>query len=359
MQPTSLLILFLLTLFLTACGELSPLSNEQSRNENVIDENPINETASDAPASSTIPISKTKQLTHMYIGTGGVQGAYFPIGGVICRLLNRHTSVHRIRCTLESTGGSIHNLRELRKGNFELAFAQSDWQYNAYHGLSTFKKEQANKDLRAVFALEADPLTLIVNSKSDITEFSQLKDRVVSFGYTRSLQHRVMDDFLQAKNISNDYFKKVSLIRDSRQAQELCDGDVEAVLLLSSSLNDRLRDLPDDCELRLVALEGPEIDSVIEQKPYYRKAEVPNNGRFVNDEVVMSFGVGASFVANKDSSPKAIYHVVKEVVENFKDFKSLHPSLAQLKKKELPYAGISIPLHPGAVRYYKEARLLK
>jgi len=237
-------------------------------------------------------------------------------------------------------------------------FAQSDWQYNAYHGQSAFEKEQPNPDLRAVFALEADPLALIVRNDSDITQFQDLKDKVVSFGYTRSLQYRVMKDYLSAKDISVDYFKEIRRISDSRQLGELCSGNVDSILFLSSSLNDRLKNVPEDCQLKLVPMVD-DVDKVIEQNPYHRKAVMPDMQFFQNQDEVTSFGLGATFVASEDTSPKAIYHVVKEVVENFNDFKSLHPSLKQLSKKELPYAGISIPLHPGAVRYYKEARLLK
>jgi len=312
-----------------------------------------------AGAREPMPKAKIKQITHMYLGTGSVQGVYFPIGGVICRLLNRKTNIHRIRCTLESTGGSIYNLRELRKNNFDLVFAQSDWQYNAYHGQSTFEKEQSNPSLRAVFALEADPLALIVKNDADIDKFDDLKDRVVSFGYTRSLQRRVMNDYLKARKISQNYFKEVRRMSDSRQAQALCENNVDAILLLSSSFNDRLSDLPQDCELKLVPISDDGVDAVIEKKPYYRKALIPKTNFFQSDKNIMSFGLGATFVASEETSPKAIYHVVKEVVENFNDFKLLHPSLKQLSKKELPYAGISIPLHAGAVRYYKEARLLK
>lgn len=297
--------------------------------------------------------------SHLYLGTGSVQGVYFPIGGVICRLLNRHKSMHRLRCTLESTGGSIYNLRELRKGNFDLVFAQSDWQYHAYHGTSTFKEDGPHEELRAVFALEADPLALIVKQDSEVQSFDDLADKVVSFGYARSLQHRVINDYLAVKGWTDDNFKRVRRMSDSKQVGRLCADEVDAILLLLSSLNDHLRDLSDDCKLRLVPLEGEEIQQVIAAKPFYRTGKIPKGLHLDSPEDVMSFGLGATFVANQSTSPKAIYHVVKEVVENFRDFKLLHPSLADLDKKELSNAGISIPLHLGAVRYYKEARLLK
>ncbi len=322
--------------------------------------------ADDAEAAEAEPTTALEKLnvrgkknTHLLLGTGSVQGVYFPIGGVICRLLNRHKYLHRIRCSLESTGGSIYNLRQLREGNFDLVFAQSDWQHHAYHGTSTFKDEGANPELRSVFALESDPLALIVKSDSEIQSFDDLPERVVSFGYARSLQHRIINDLLAAKDWTDDTFKQVRRMSDTKQVGALCSDEVEAILLLGSSLDDYLRDLDDECKLRLVPIVGQEVDQVIGEKPFYRTGVIPAGLHLDSPEDIKSFGLGASFVALESTSPKAIYHVVKEIVENFKDFQSLHPSLKTLSKKELPYAGLSAPLHPGAIRYYREARLLK
>lgn len=316
--------------------------------------------------SSTTPSDKAgaaivdsrSDMSHLLLGTGSVQGVYFPIGGVICRLLNRHKDLHKIRCSLVSTGGSIYNLKELEKGNFDLVFAQSDWQFHAYHGTSAFKKLGPNSKLRAVFALEADPVAILVKKGSDISSFDELTERRVSFGYTRSLQHRIIDDLLDAKGWNNNKFKEVRPMSDTKQVSQLCEDKIEAITLLSSSLKDYLRDLPDTCQLDLIPIVGKEISDVIESKPYYRTGNILKGLVPGVDRDIESFGLGATFVANAETSPKAIYHVVKEVVENFRDFKSLHPSLADLDKKELSHAGISIPLHPGAIRYYKEARLL-
>lgn len=354
----------LLLLFLTACGgndELQPQTEIVSEaSENSVSDAPENNVSNAAAAPSANQRAKRgKETSHLLLGTGSVQGVYFPIGGVICRLLNRSKASHSIRCSLESTGGSIYNLRELREGNFDLVFAQSDWQFHAYHGTSTFKNEGANPALRAVFALEADPLALLVKSDSEIHGFNDLENRSVSFGYTRSLQHRIIDDLLAAKGWDDGNFKIVRRMGDKKQLGELCGDRVEAILLLASSLTDHLRNLDQECKLRLVPIEGPEIDQIIVENPYYRTGKIPSGVYVDSQQDVMSFGLGATFVASESSSPKAIYHVVKEIVENFKDFQSLHPSLETIKKGDLPYAGISAPLHPGAIRYYKEVRLLK
>lgn len=346
LRAAQIISIFLLLALLTSC-DLPNNQDEAEAEANVSQ-------SSEGAQSST---GSLKNMSHLLFGTGSVQGVYFPIGGVICRLLNRHKNLHKIRCSLESTGGSIYNLKEIGEGNFDLVFAQSDWQFHAYHGTSTFEKQGANKSLRAVFALEADPLALIVRADSEVKAFDDLAGRRVSFGYTRSLQHRIIDDLLDIKGWSDENFEEVRPMSDIKQVTQLCAGDIEAITLLSSSLNDNLRDISQDCEIRLIPIVGPEISEVIKAKPYYRTGKILK-GMYAGGEDVMSFGLGATFVASESTSPKAIYHVVKEVVENFRDFKSLHPSLAGLDKKELSYAGISIPLHPGAIRYYKEARLL-
>ena len=240
-----------------------------------------------------------------------------------------------------------------------MVFAQSDWQFHAYNGSSTFEKDGPNKNLRAVFALEADPLALLVPQDSEVNSFDGLADKRVSFGYTRSLQHRIINDFLAVKKWTSKNFKEIRPMSDERQVRQICDGQLDAILLLSSSLSDRLRNLSDDCKLRMLPIEGDEVKQVIAQKPYYRTAKVLRGMFIESEQEILSFGLGATAVADESTSPKAIYHIVKEVAENFNDFKSLHPTLAALDKRELSNAGIAIPLHPGAVRYYREARLLK
>lgn len=340
-RVSQILIAFLLIALLSSCD----LPNNQIEAE------------ANSTQTSSAP-DALQGMSHLLLGTGSVKGVYFPIGGVICRLLNRNKYLHKIRCSLESTGGSIYNLKELNKGNFDIVFAQSDWQYHAYRGTSAFEKLGANKDLRAVFALEADPLAIIVREESSIKSFDELAEHRVSFGYTRSLQHRIIDDLLEAKGWDSENFKEVRPMSDLKQVSQLCSAQIDAITLLSSSLNDNLRNIGEDCRIRLVPISGPEVSKVIKAKPYYRTGKILKN-IYSGEQDIMSFGLGATFVASESTSPKAIYHVVKEVVENFRDFKSLHPSLEALDQHELSHAGISIPLHPGAIRYYKEARLLQ
>ena len=87
------------------------------------------------------------------IGTGGVTGVYYPTGGAICRLVNKNRKEHGLRCSVESTGGSVYNINVIRAGELDMGVAQSDWQYHAYHGTSKFEDQGPFEDLRAVFSI--------------------------------------------------------------------------------------------------------------------------------------------------------------------------------------------------------------
>ncbi|MDX5361892.1 MAG: TAXI family TRAP transporter solute-binding subunit, partial [Alphaproteobacteria bacterium] len=116
------------------------------------------------------------------IGTGGVTGVYYPTGGAICRLVNKDRKEHGIRCSVESTGGSVYNINTVRSGELEFGVAQSDWQYHAYNGTSKFEEAGPFKELRAVFSVHPEPFTLIVRSDSGITSFEGLKGKRVNVG---------------------------------------------------------------------------------------------------------------------------------------------------------------------------------
>ena len=110
------------------------------------------------------PASEAADTRFVSIGTGGVTGVYYPTGGAICRLVNKNRKSHGIRCSVESTGGSVYNINTIRQGELDMGVAQSDWQYHAYNGTSKFKDAGPFKELRAVFSVHPEPVTIISRS---------------------------------------------------------------------------------------------------------------------------------------------------------------------------------------------------
>ena len=116
------------------------------------------------------------------IGTGGVTGVYYPTGGAICRLVNKNRKEHGIRCSAESTGGSIYNINTIKAGELDFGVAQSDWQFHAYNGTSKFAEAGKFEKLRAVFSVHPEPVTVIARADANAKNITDLKGKRMNIG---------------------------------------------------------------------------------------------------------------------------------------------------------------------------------
>jgi TRAP transporter TAXI family solute receptor len=295
---------------------------------------------------------------YVTIGTGGVTGVYYPTGGAICRLVNKARKDHGIRCSVESTGGSVYNLNTIAAGELDMGVAQSDWQYHAYNGTSKFKEQGPNKDLRAVFSVHPEPFTVVARADAGVKNFMDLKGKRVNIGNPGSGQRGTMEVLMGALGWTKDDFKLASELKSSEQSKALCDNKVDAMVFTVGHPSGSIKEASTSCDSVLVNVTGPAVDKLVSDNDYYRTATVPGGMYRGTDGDTQTFGVGATFVSSAKVPEEVIYQVVKAVFENFDDFKKLHPAFANLKKEEMIKDGLSAPLHKGAAKYYKEAGLM-
>jgi uncharacterized protein len=291
------------------------------------------------------------------IGTGGLTGVYYPTGGAICRLMNRNRKKHGIRCSVESTGGSIFNLNVIRSGELDFGVVQSDWQYHAFHGSSKFQDQGANDKLRAVFSIHSEPFTLMARKDSGISKFADLKGKRVNIGNPGSGQRGNMELLMEKNGWSKDDFALASELKASEQSRAMCDNKIDAITYTVGHPNASIKEASTSCDTALVPVTGPIIDKLIASTPYYAPAVIPGGMYRGSDTDTRTFGVKATLVTSTDVSDEVVYQLVKAVFENFENFRKLHPAFGHLKKSDM-LLGNSAPLHPGAVRYYKEKGLL-
>ncbi|GAB6190843.1 TAXI family TRAP transporter solute-binding subunit [Desulfocastanea catecholica] len=310
-------------------------------------------------ALTAVPqFAQAAEQTFVTIGTGGVTGVYYPTGGAICRLVNKSKKDHGIRCSVESTGGSVYNLNAIAGGELDMGVAQSDWQYHAYNGTSQFKEVGPNKDLRAVFAVHPEPFTVVARTDSGIKNFTDLKGKRVNIGNPGSGQRGTIEVVLEKYGWTISDLKLASELKAAEQSAALCDNKVDAIVYVVGHPNGSIQEATTACDAVVVNVAGKEIDELIADNPYYRTAIIPGGMYRGTDEDTKTFGVGATFVSSAKVPADTIYHVVKAVFENFEDFRKLHPAFANLKKEEMVKDGLSAPLHDGAIRYFKEAGLM-
>lgn len=293
------------------------------------------------------------QENFITIGTGGQTGVYYVVGQSICRLVNRGSADHGLKCTAPSTGGSVANINAIKAGDMDMGVAQSDWQFYAYNGSPQYEGGEFS-DLRAVFSVHGEPFTVIARADSGIETFEDLKGKRVNIGNPGSGQRGTMEVVMEKLGWTMDDFTLASELKSAEQSAALGDNKVDAIIFTVGHPNGSIQEATTTTDAKLVSVTGDAIDALVDENPYYAKATIPGGMYKGNDEDAQTFGVKATFVTSASVADDTVYQVVKAVFDNFDRFKGLHPAFANLTQEEMISGGLSAPLHPGAAKYYKE-----
>ncbi|MBP8214181.1 MAG: TAXI family TRAP transporter solute-binding subunit [Propionivibrio sp.] len=300
---------------------------------------------------SPVAVAQQKFVT---IGTGGVTGVYYAAGGAICRLMNKERAKHGIRCSVESTGGSVYNVNTIKAGELDFGVAQSDVQYNAVKGLAQFKDGGAHADLRAVFSVYPEPLTVLARKEAGVTKFEDFKGKRFNVGNPGSGTRDTIATLMVAMGMKTSDFSLTSELKPDEHGAALCDNKIDGFGYVVGSPAANIQDPTTTCGAKLVSIAGPAVDKLVKEYPYFATATIPGGMYPGNPDATKTFGVVASFVSSAKVPDEVVYAMVSAVFDNFDEFKKLHPAFANLDPKDMVKSGMSAPLHPGAVKYYKE-----
>jgi TRAP transporter TAXI family solute receptor len=292
------------------------------------------------------------------IGTGAITGVYYPAGGAICRLINAGKVDHGIRCSVESTGGSVSNLNAVRSGALQFAIVQSDWEHHAYNGTGFFADQPAFDDLRSVFSLYTETFAIAVREKSGIKNIDDLVGKRVNFGIKGSGMYATMEMLLDIKGWDKTSFSEISYLQPSEQPKALCDGKIDAMIYMAGNPNGVLQEATQTCRVKILSFSEQTIAKIIKKSGFYSAAVIPGGMYPRNTKNINTFGVNAVVVTSKDTPASVVNVMAKSVFDNFDNFKTLHPVFASLNKKDMTRSN-SIPVHPGALKYFKEKGLSK
>lgn len=305
-----------------------------------------------AGALSAAPASAQQKF--VTVGTGGVTGVYYAVGGAICRLVNKDRKTHGIRCSVESTGGSAFNVNAIRGGELDFGLSQSDVQFNGMKGLGAFKDAGAFGKLRAVFSVHPEPFTVLARKEAGAKTFDDLKGKRVNVGNPGSGTRNSMEELLAAKGWTLKDFSLASELKADEHGPALCDNKIDAFFYGVGHPSANIQDPTTTCGAQLVSITGDVVDKLVADKPYYAKATIKGGLYAGNPEPTETYGVLATLVTSAGTPDDVVYQIVKATFENFNEFKSLHPAFAGLEPAKMIKDGLSAPLHPGAERYYKE-----
>jgi len=294
------------------------------------------------------------------IGTGGITGVYYPAGGAISEMVNKKFAEYGIKATVESTAGSVYNINAVLHGDLDFGICQSDRQYEAVHGLAEWKSKGPQKNLRSIFTIHPESITLIASVNSGIKSVSDLVGKRVNIGNPGSGQLQNSKDVLKAfgislKDIHAEYVKAVEA------PLLLQDGRIDAFFYTVGHPNGNIKEATSGrIKVRIVPIVGPDVAKLLSNHPYYAKATILHKfyPMAANTENIETVGVKATLVTSKKEPANIVYAITKEVFDHLKQFKKLHPAFAVLTKKNM-LEGMSAPVHKGALKYYRETGLIK
>lgn len=295
------------------------------------------------------PFSSLKaESDFIVMGTGDLTGVYYPAGGAICRLLNRERARHDIRCAVESTQGSTYNLRALERGELDLAIVQPDWLHHAVKGSSIFISQGANEDLRTLFNLHSEALTIVARKDSGIVSFDDLKGRRVNLGSPQSGQRRTMDLILDTLGWRYNAFEVASELSASEMSEALCSGKIDAFIYIVGHPNASVAEATTFCDSRIIPLPESLIEKFSAKYPFYSAGSI--NGALYkgNPDPIPTLTLRARLVATKGMSQATAFELGKVIYLNFNLFREMHPALKGLSRSQVfDFSSSLAPVHPG------------
>ena len=300
------------------------------------------------------PIPSVAQNRLVTLGTGGVTGVYYAVGGSVCRLVNRDRARNGIRCTVEASAGSVANVDALEREAVGFALLQSDVQFNAYKGLGGFAKGGAHPQLRAVFSLYPEMLTVLAARDSAARVLMDLKQQRVSVGLSGSGSRALVEEWFQATGWQAADLPPVTERTADEQGYALCEHKIDAMVYVAGHPASNVARTIKDCGARLLGLNPANVDKYLAERPYAVAVDIPAGLYAGVGTPTPTVAVLATLCTTADMPEATVYAVVKAVFDNLDDFKALHPALTTLDAHKMVQQGLSAPLHPGALRYYKE-----
>ncbi len=297
--------------------------------------------------------------TFVTIGTGGITGVYYPTGGAIAKIINQEKDKYNIRATVESTGASVFNINAVMAGDLDFGIAQADRQYQAYEGISEWQGKP-QKGLRAVFALAPEMVTFIAAEDSGIKSLNDVKGKTVNIGNPGSGNRQNAIDVFEAAGIDIEKDFRAEGIKAADAPRMLQDGRIDGFFYTVAHPNGNIKEATSGKrKTRIVPI--TDISKLTEQFPYYTLGNIDmsqyNDASNASDGKVPTVSMLATFITNEKVSDDVVYAITKEVFENIEEFKQLHPALNSLTKESM-LQGLTAPIHPGAMKYYKEAGLM-
>lgn len=297
--------------------------------------------------------SAAENPTNLSMSTGSTSGTYYPLGTAIANVLTN--SDLGINMTAEATGGSVENARFLGQKQSDIGFVESLVADEAYNGTDMFGGTKI-ENIRGLISLYPNTIQVVVKKDSGIQTFSDLKGKRVACGIQGSSSPLNLQFVLEAYDMSMDDIKPEYL--SFGQGMDLLkDNQLDAVLVDAGAPNSAIIDISTQHQIHILSIEPEKIAQIKEKYPYFSDPVTIPAGTYKGvDEDVITTGSKVTLCTRAELSEDLIYNILKAIFDNKDKITQVHEKGSSIDLEQATDA-ISIPLHPGAVKYYQEQGL--
>ena len=285
--------------------------------------------------------------TFVSIATGGTSGTYYPIGGAIAQAVSKGSD---IQATAETGNASVANANLVAKGEIEIAMVQNDIAFWALNGKLMFKTPM--KNLRAIAALYPEHVQLITTKASGIKSIADLKGKRVGVGAPGSGVEGDVRAIFQVAGLRYQDMK-VDFLDFGATTSRFKDNQIDAGFVVAGFPTASIMDLATTKDITLVSFDDAFMKKLRKEHPFFVPSKVPAGTYRGIDHDVTTPAVMAILITHDKVSDEVIYKFTKAMFDNIKDIQGAHATAKQITLKTA-LDGLTVPLHPGAAKFYKE-----
>lgn len=305
-------------------------------------------------ALALVPGQAPAETKNISISTGATSGTFYPLGTAIGKTL---TQAGVVNATTEATGGSVENARLIGQKQTEIAFIESmiaDW---AYNGKEVYKDKKIS-NLCGLIALYPNTIQTVVKASSGIKSYKDLKGKSVAVGIQGGSSPTNMQVVLESYGLTmNDI--KPQYLAFGPSMELLKDDQVDAVMVDSGFPNSAIIDISTQHQVRILPVDAENIKKITEKYPFFSAAHTVPKGTYKGvDEDILTTGSLVTLCVQKEMSEDLVYNIIKTMVEKKDEIAKVHEKGKSISLQTATN-GISIPIHPGALKYYKEKGVVK
>jgi hypothetical protein len=288
------------------------------------------------------------------IATGGQAGTYFPLGGAMAEIFN--ASVPGVNATAETTNASVANVSLLEEGKAELAFIQNDISYYAYEGVEMFAERGPVTNIAGVATLYPEVIQVITLADKNINSIADLKGKRVAVGAAASGTEANARQILAAYGLTFEDIQP-DFLPFGEAAGSLKDGHVDAAFITAGLPTAAVQDLGATHDIKIIPLSEAAIEKLTSEYAFYAPFTIEGGTYAKVAEDVPTVAVKAMLVAKAELSEDLVYDLTKALFDNLDKLGAAHQRGKDLTLETATEA-MSLPLHPGAAKFYQEKGIL-